>query len=93
VIESIFDSVHDMIQSILSIIPSGPGFILPLLSGYFPHRRMPLIDVQTYIRNLLRIITYVPVLKEKILHLIVENLIQIDVCISLKVYSCINCMC
>ena len=75
----IYDRLHDLLQHVLSLIPTLPSTLLPLLVRNFPHKRQSQVAQTTYIRNLLRISAYCPELADKILATIVDRAIQIDV--------------
>ncbi|KAJ3569093.1 hypothetical protein NP233_g5282 [Leucocoprinus birnbaumii] len=80
----IYDRLHYLLQHLLSLIPTLPSTLQPLLVRHFPHKRQNQLTQTTYIRNLLRISTYCPELSEKILATIVDRAIQIDVEIQVE---------
>ncbi len=47
----------------------------------FPHKKRDTPSITAYTLGLLRMTAYCPVLRERILAIIVERLIQIDVCL------------
>lgn len=75
----IYDRLHLMLQHLLSLIPTLPSTLQPLLVRNFPHKRQSQLAQITYIRNLLRVSVYCPELADKILATIVDRAIQIDV--------------
>lgn len=75
----IYDRLHYLLQHLLSLIPTLPSTLQPLLSRHFPHKRQNKQTQTIYIRNLLRISSYCPELSERILATIVDRAIQIDV--------------
>ncbi|KAJ1509262.1 hypothetical protein HMI54_002501, partial [Coelomomyces lativittatus] len=77
--DAYFDRIHTTLKSILATIPSGPTFVITLLEMNFPHRRLPLVQHQMYIQNVLKLLDYVPLLREAILLLILEKLTLIDI--------------
>ena len=76
----IYDRLHYLLQHLISLIPTLPSTLQPLLVRSFPHKRQNQVAQTTYIRNLLRISTYCPELADKILATIVDRAVQIDVC-------------
>ncbi|KAI9220862.1 RNA polymerase I-specific transcription initiation factor RRN3-domain-containing protein [Blastocladiella britannica] len=74
-----YNRLHAAMRSVLSITPTGPSFIMPLLAEQFPHRMRPLIDQQAFVQNLLRMLSYAPVLREPVLELILDRILQIDI--------------
>jgi RNA polymerase I-specific transcription initiation factor RRN3 len=76
----IYDRLHYLLQHLISLIPTLPSTLQPLLVRSFPHKRQNQVAQTTYIRNLLRISAYCPELADKILATIVDRTIQIDVC-------------
>ncbi|KAG6832183.1 hypothetical protein H0H92_004915 [Tricholoma furcatifolium] len=75
----IYDRLHFMLQHLLSLVPTLPSTLQPLLVRNFPHKRQKELAHTTYIRNLLRVSEYCPELTEKIFATIVDRAIQIDV--------------
>uniref|UniRef100_D8PQZ2 RNA polymerase I-specific transcription initiation factor RRN3 n=1 Tax=Schizophyllum commune (strain H4-8 / FGSC 9210) TaxID=578458 RepID=D8PQZ2_SCHCM len=80
----VYDRLHNLLQHVLSLIPTLSSTLLPLLVRNFPHKRQSQISQSTYIRNLLRISGYCPELADKILATIVDRAIQIDVEIQVE---------
>lgn len=76
----IYDRLHYLLQHLISLIPTLPSTLQPLLVRSFPHKRQSQVAQTTYIRNLLRISAYCPELADKILATIIDRTIQIDVC-------------
>lgn len=74
-----YDRLHALLEHLLSLIPTLPSTLHPLLVRNFPHKRQNEMSQVTYIRNLLRVSDYCPELADKILATIVDRAIQIDV--------------
>ncbi|KAH6914814.1 ribosomal DNA transcription factor Rrn3 [Coprinopsis sp. MPI-PUGE-AT-0042] len=81
----IYDRLHYLLSHILSLIPTLPSTLQPILVRYFPHKRQNEMAQTTYIRNMLRISTYCPALADKILATIIDRAIQIDVEIQVEI--------
>eukprot|EP01098_Paradermamoeba_levis_P015850 TRINITY_DN828_c0_g3_i2.p1 TRINITY_DN828_c0_g3~~TRINITY_DN828_c0_g3_i2.p1 ORF type:complete len:666 (+),score=208.21 TRINITY_DN828_c0_g3_i2:67-2064(+) len=74
---------HKTLSRILALAPISGQILINILTSRFPYRKM---DVEThtfYTKNLIQIISYFPMLRDRILLLIVEKLVQIDVEIKL----------
>jgi len=80
----IFDYIHTTINRILLIVPTGCTSLFPILEEFFPHKREDLEKHKIYLNNVLRISDYVPVLRERLLALVVDKLLSIDVEIRLE---------
>ncbi|RKP15025.1 RNA polymerase I-specific transcription initiation factor RRN3 [Piptocephalis cylindrospora] len=77
---------HQALRSILPLIPtasSGP-LIFALTEG-FPHKRESRKVQTTYLRNVLWCITYAPGIRDQMLHVAVERILQVDVEIQVGV--------
>lgn len=75
----IYNRLHNLLQHLLSLIPTLSSTLHPLLVRNFPHKRQELVAQTTYIRNILRVSEYCHQLGDKILAIIVDRAIQIDV--------------
>ncbi|KAG6330825.1 hypothetical protein ID866_8263 [Astraeus odoratus] len=81
---TIYDRWHYLLDHLLSLIPTLPATLHPLLVRNFPHKRQPQAAQVTYIRNLLRITEYCPELADRALAVIVDRALQIDVEIQVE---------
>lgn len=75
----VYDRVHNLVEQLIELIPTLPSTLYPLLARNFPHKRQKEAEHVTYIRNLLRLSDYCPELWDRILGLIVDRTLQIDV--------------
>ncbi|KAJ3177807.1 hypothetical protein HK101_010189 [Irineochytrium annulatum] len=73
-----FDNLHISISRVLSLIPSGPSIMVPILAKNFPQKDEDVAEFTSYIKNLLRITEYAPVLRDSVWSLCVDRAIQID---------------
>ncbi|CAK5262552.1 unnamed protein product [Mycena citricolor] len=80
----IYDRLHTLLRHLLTLIPTLPSTLQPLIVQSFPHKRQSQASQSTYIRNLLRISSYCPELSDKILSTIIDRAIQIDVEIQVE---------
>jgi len=81
---SVYDRHHTLLQHLLNLIPTLPSALLPHLLRFFPHRRLSKSCQITYIRNLLRVTRYCSSLTERLLTVVIERAIQIDVEIQVE---------
>ncbi|VDB89900.1 unnamed protein product [Peniophora sp. CBMAI 1063] len=81
----VYDRIHDLLQHLLTLVPTLPSTLLPLLSRAFPHKRLPRAHTVAYARNLLKVASYAPELHDRILALVVDRALQIDVEIQVEI--------
>ncbi|KAI8807043.1 RNA polymerase I-specific transcription initiation factor RRN3-domain-containing protein [Cladochytrium replicatum] len=75
----VFEKAHEMMRGVLGLIPSGATFLAPMLADHFPHKSEAVFVQVWYLKNLLRVVEYAGVLRDKIWGLIVDRMIQVDV--------------
>ncbi|KAK6533118.1 hypothetical protein TWF281_007273 [Arthrobotrys megalospora] len=80
----IFATVHKMLERILGLAPTVWNSLFTAISAAFPFKGQKKIHQTTYIKNLLAILKYAPAGKAKILSLIFEKMIQLDVEIQIN---------
>lgn len=73
------DAIHILIRRILHIVPSITSTFIPTLANNFPHKTESIKTHAQYVRHLMLIAEYLPLLTDKILEFLIEKLIQIDV--------------
>jgi RNA polymerase I-specific transcription initiation factor RRN3 len=78
--ETIFDYTHTALIKILQLIPRGPGILLPILSQKLPHKSDSVIVQKLYVKSLLYIAEYAPMIRNELIQLVLELIVQIDVC-------------
>ncbi|KAJ1929177.1 DNA independent RNA polymerase I transcription factor [Tieghemiomyces parasiticus] len=81
----VFDRAHRALRSVLNIIPTAHTALSPLLARFFPLKFDSAERHQDYLYNILRIADYAPALRQQILGLVVDRMIQIDVEIQVEV--------
>ncbi|XP_059510162.1 RNA polymerase I-specific transcription initiation factor RRN3 isoform X1 [Stegostoma tigrinum] len=77
-----FEICHRALQTIAKYVPSTPQFLMPILVEKFPFANKSARILECYVHNLLRITVYFPVLRLKILELVVEKFLKLDVSAS-----------
>jgi RNA polymerase I-specific transcription initiation factor RRN3 len=81
----IYSRLHSLLRSILRLIPTLPSTLSPLLDLYFPKKREHRDGHICYLSNILKIASYCPDLRPKIVQLCVEKCLKIDVEIQVEV--------
>jgi RNA polymerase I-specific transcription initiation factor RRN3 len=77
----LFQQIHVALRKILVLIPSGPSVLLPLLTQALPHKSAPIELILFYVKSLLHLSSYSPILSNELINLIVHLIVQIDVTI------------
>lgn len=77
--EAIFSTAHQTIKNILYICPTAETSLYTSISNTFPFKGQKKIHQTTYISNLLKMIRYQKGIKTKVLGLIIDKLIHLDV--------------
>ncbi|EIW61642.1 RNA polymerase I-specific transcription initiation factor RRN3 [Trametes versicolor FP-101664 SS1] len=80
----VYDRIHFLLRHLLSLVPTLPSTLQPLLARNFPHKRQDQTAQVTYIRNLLRVTDYCPEIADRILATVIDRAIQIDVEIQVE---------
>lgn len=86
----IYDRQHALLEHIFSLVPTLPSSLTPLLVQNFPHKRQPQVAHVAYIRNLLRVTEYCGELSERVLGLLVDRALMVDVSALFQMLSIIN---
>ena len=81
----VYDRLHNLLQHLITVIPTLPSQLTPLILRNFPHKRLPCTAQTTYIRNVLRLSEYCHQLTPHILNVIVERALAIDVEIQVEI--------
>lgn len=71
--------IHKAIRRVMDLVPTGRGVLFPILSDFFPHKRFDRVTQTAYVRQLLHICSYEPLLQHRILDLIVKKCLEMDV--------------
>ncbi|KAI8890985.1 RNA polymerase I-specific transcription initiation factor RRN3 [Backusella circina FSU 941] len=73
-----YERCHIALQSVLQLIPTGTNSLFVSIVRHMPHRRFNTAEQAAYIKNILYVSEYVPVLRKQILGLVVDQATQID---------------
>lgn len=76
---TLYTRLHTLLRTLLSLVPTLPSSLSPLLSHNFPSKRDSVVSQICYIDNLLAISLYCPGLAEDVLGVIVERALGLDV--------------
>ncbi|KAG0236688.1 hypothetical protein BGW42_002850 [Actinomortierella wolfii] len=79
-----FNRVHQALKYILDLIPTASTTLFPLLVSEFPHKRESYGAHMSYVKNILRVLDYAPVLRSQVLGVVIDRIIQIDVEIQVE---------
>ncbi|KAF7302012.1 RNA polymerase I-specific transcription initiation factor RRN3 [Mycena indigotica] len=80
----IYERQHALLEHLLTLVPTAPGTLGPLLARAFPHKREPPAAHTAFVRNALRVARYCPELEDRILATVVDRALQIDVEIQVE---------
>ncbi|KAI0776211.1 RNA polymerase I-specific transcription initiation factor RRN3, partial [Trametes elegans] len=80
----VYERIHFLLRHLISLVPTLPATLQPLLARNFPHKRQNQVAQVTYIRNLLRVTDYCPEIADRILATVIDRAIQIDVEIQVE---------
>lgn len=79
-----FDRHHEALKCVLRLIPTGANSLFVSLVRYMPHKRFNSAEQAAYIKNILLVSDYVPVLRKQILGLVIDQMVQIDAQIQIE---------
>ncbi|KAI8368545.1 RNA polymerase I-specific transcription initiation factor RRN3 [Blakeslea trispora] len=79
-----YDRCHEALQCILQLIPTGANSLFVSLVRYMPHKRFNSAEQAAYIKNILCVTDYAPMLRKQILGLVVDQMVQIDAQIQIE---------
>lgn len=82
--KQVYERVHLLIRSLLSVVPTLPGVLGPLLVQFLPHKMVHRSDQLVYVRNILHVSEYCAELSEAILGAVIDRAIQLDVEIQVE---------
>ncbi len=77
--ERVQSYAHRSLSAVLSLAPSGISKLFFILSKQYPHKRLPPVVQEGYCRQLVSVAAYVPALEPRLLRLIVQRALEIDV--------------
>ncbi|RKP05186.1 RNA polymerase I-specific transcription initiation factor RRN3, partial [Thamnocephalis sphaerospora] len=76
--------VHHALYRILELIPTSALKLAKVLGEGFPYKRENTRVQTTYLRNVLRALEYAPMLRESVMQIIIDRILQIDVEIQVE---------
>uniref|UniRef100_A0AAV1VIK5 RNA polymerase I-specific transcription initiation factor RRN3 n=1 Tax=Peronospora matthiolae TaxID=2874970 RepID=A0AAV1VIK5_9STRA len=82
-IQARFETAHHLLKHVLKLAPTASNVLFRVLCEHFPHKRLDASAQVAYLRNMLRVTEYVSGLRERVLGLVIDQLVAIDVEIKL----------
>ncbi|KAJ3240916.1 hypothetical protein HDU81_002419 [Chytriomyces hyalinus] len=79
VLSTKYDRIHSVLISVIRLIPTGLTFMSTILAENFPHKSEHVAVNVWYLKNLMRIVGYAPVLRNSVWALAIDRLMQMDV--------------
>ncbi|KAI7888754.1 RNA polymerase I-specific transcription initiation factor RRN3 [Mucor mucedo] len=79
-----YERSHEALQCILQLIPTGTNSLFVSLVRFMPHKRFNTAEQAAYIKNILYVSEYVPVLRKQILGIVIDQMVQIDAQIQIE---------
>lgn len=70
---------HHLLSHLLSLIPTLPTVLQPILNRHAPHKREPEVVQTTWVRNCCELIEYCPELGARVWSSLVDRMLRIDV--------------
>ncbi|KAI9596561.1 RNA polymerase I-specific transcription initiation factor RRN3 [Syncephalis fuscata] len=80
----VHDRVHRALHRIISLIPTATPKLATVLSENFPYKLDTTIAQTTYLKNVLCVLEYAPMLRDSLLQTTIERLLRIDVDIQVE---------
>jgi RNA polymerase I-specific transcription initiation factor RRN3 len=80
----IYARIHTLLQSLLSLIPTLPAQLGPLIVRYFPHKGEGLREQVVYVQNLFAICDYAEELRMTVLECVIGRSLEVDVEIQIE---------
>lgn len=78
------DALHETVQKMLSMVPTATSVFLPILYRHLPHKRFDKQMLVDYVSQLLRILDYSHLCQHRILEMIIERCLELDVDIVIE---------
>jgi len=73
-----FLNLHQVIQTILRVIPMSQDILVTSVQNNYPYIKKPAIEHQRYIYNIFRILEYEPSLRSKLLSIVISKVVSLD---------------
>jgi len=80
--EASYLAVHRTLKTLLEAHPTSVSVLRNVVVEKFPHKVFPTAVQASYVKQLLFLIGYVPSLRKDALELIIDRIVQIDVCLN-----------
>ncbi|KAI8051570.1 RNA polymerase I-specific transcription initiation factor RRN3 [Syncephalis plumigaleata] len=83
-VQMVHDRVHRALHRIISLIPTSTPKLATVLSENFPYKLDTTVAQTTYLKNVLRVLDYAPMLRDSLMQTIIERILRIDVDIQVE---------
>ncbi|PWN38377.1 RNA polymerase I-specific transcription initiation factor RRN3 [Meira miltonrushii] len=80
----IYGRIHTLLRSLLSLIPTLPSQLAPLIQRHFPHKADGIREHVVFVQNMFEICEYADDLRPNILELVIGRSVEIDVEIQIE---------
>ena len=77
--QQLVELLHDSLRYVITTVPTGLPELLPVLTSNFPYKKQAVEILINYVKELLCICEYLSVLQPRILELIIQKCLEIDV--------------
>jgi len=71
--------LHQCLRNMITMVPTGQAELLPILAANFPYKRSGQEATVSYVTQVLHVCEYLPLLQPKLLELVIEKCLEIDV--------------
>ncbi|KAI5780709.1 RNA polymerase I-specific transcription initiation factor RRN3 [Peziza echinospora] len=77
---TVYNRTHEALQYIMELVPTAAhSTFLPALIAEFPNKSESRLAHTTFLANLLHVVEYTPALRSKVLAMVIERVIKIDI--------------
>lgn len=76
------DAIHATLKTLLHAHPTSASVLRNVVCDRFPHKVFLTAVQASYVKQVLHMTTYIPSLRKDVLELIIDRIVQIDVCAS-----------
>ncbi|MCO5589639.1 hypothetical protein L7F22_043607 [Adiantum nelumboides] len=80
----IYGRIHTLLRSLLSLIPTLPSQLAPLIQRHFPHKADGIREHVVFVQNMFEICEYADELRPNVLELVIGRSVEIDVEIQIE---------
>ncbi|KAI8365984.1 RNA polymerase I-specific transcription initiation factor RRN3 [Radiomyces spectabilis] len=81
---TVYERNHEALRCILQLIPTAASSLFVSIVRLVPHKRFSSADHAAYVKNILEIAEYVPMLRRQLLGLVIDHMVQVDAHIQIE---------